>query len=190
MHTYSMCITFTEICTFRLISVYCSPSKWVLYSFIFPVIIDSASPKSPHRDYNQRLVMFNFRGDLSQLLSLHFLLISFTYVTVIKGVHLSFLVAEERTGIYTGAFHKFPPAGLYHHKQTFGGSKVQGAILDNISGVVLNPNNFWSLFIGWRQKGKKVRISSYEIMNRRILRSTQECKRQNESLFDLFSDHT
>lgn len=48
--------------------------------------------------------MFNFRGNLSQLPSLYFLLISFTYVTVIKGVHLGFLVAMERTGFYTGAF--------------------------------------------------------------------------------------
>lgn len=52
--------------------------------------------------------MFNFRSNLSQLLSLYFLLISFTYVTVIKGVHLSFLAAVERMGFYTGAFHKTP----------------------------------------------------------------------------------
>lgn len=69
-----------------------------------PVIIDTRFPQSPHGDYNQRLVMFNFRGNLSQLPSLYFLLISFTYVTVIKGVHLGFLVAMERTGFYTGAF--------------------------------------------------------------------------------------
>lgn len=52
--------------------------------------------------------MFNFRSHLSQLPSLYFLLISFTYVTVIKGAHLSFLAAVEGTGFYTGAFHKTP----------------------------------------------------------------------------------
>lgn len=79
-------------------------NDYFIYSFIFPVIMDTPSPKSPHGDYNQRLVMFNFRSDLSQLPSLHFLLISFTYVTVIKGVHLSFLIAWERTGICTWCF--------------------------------------------------------------------------------------
>lgn len=69
--------------------------------------------------------MFNFRGNLSQLPSLYFLLISFTYVTVIKGVHLSFLVAMERTGFYTGAFHKAPLTGSCHHEQTWGRNKVQ-----------------------------------------------------------------
>ncbi len=88
--------------------------------------------------------MFNFRSDLSQLPSLHFLLISFTYVTVIKGVHLSFLVA----GIYTGAFHKAPLTGSYHHKQTWGRNKVHDAILDNIPGVVPNPNHSkWDEFL-------------------------------------------
>lgn len=85
--------------------------------------------------------MFNFRSDLSQLPSLRFLLISFTYVTVIKGVHLSFLAVEARTGIYTGAFHKAPSTISYHHKQTSGRNKVEDAILDDISGVALNPNN-------------------------------------------------
>lgn len=83
--------------------------------------------------------MFNFRSDLSHLLSSHFL-ISFTYVTVIKDVHLSLLIARERTGIYTGAFYKAPLTGSNHHKQTSGRNEVQDAILDNISGV-LNPNH-------------------------------------------------
>lgn len=97
--------------------------------------------------------MFNFRGDLSQLPSLHFLLISFTYVTVIKGVHLSFLVAMERTGIYTGASHKAPLTGSYHHKQTWGRNKVLDAILNSISGV-LNPNHSkWREFVQ-RDRGK------------------------------------
>lgn len=92
--------------------------------------------------------MFNFRSDLSQLPSLHFLLISFTYVTVIKGIHLSFLVAGERTGIYAGALHKAPLTGSYHRKQTWGRNKVHDAILDNILGVVLNPNHSkWGEFL-------------------------------------------
>lgn len=143
-----MYFTYTEIYTFRAVSFYLTPLKWVSYSFIFPVIIDTPSPKSPHGEYNQRLVMFNFRSDLSQLPPLHFLLISFTYVTVIKGVHLSFLDAGERTGIYTGAFHKAPLTRSYHHKQTQGRNKVQDAILDDISGGVLNPNHSrWCEFV-------------------------------------------
>lgn len=85
--------------------------------------------------------MFNFTSDLSQLPSLHFLLISFTYVTAIKGVHLSFLIAVERTGICSGVVHKASLTGLYHHKQTWGRNKVHDAILDNISAVVRNPNH-------------------------------------------------
>lgn len=111
IYTYYIRILHSEIFTFRSVSFYHSSFRWVSYSFIFPVIIETPFPKSPHGDYNQRLVMFNFRSDLSHLPSLHFLLISFTYVTVIKGVHLSFLVAGERTGIYTGTFHKAPLTG-------------------------------------------------------------------------------
>lgn len=73
--------------------------------------------------------MFNFRSDLSQLPSLHFLLISFTYVTVIKGVHLSFLIPMKRTGIYTGALHKAPLTGPYHPKQTSG--KRRGCAMEH-----------------------------------------------------------
>lgn len=68
--------------------------------------------------------MFNFRSDLSQLPSLYFLLISFTYVTVIKGVHLSFFVAMGNTGIYTGALYKARLIGAHHQKQTWGRNKV------------------------------------------------------------------
>lgn len=71
-----------------------SLQKRVSYSFIFRRHHGHSIPKkSLHGDYNQRLVMFDFQSDLSQLPSHRFLLISFTYVTVIKGAHLSFLVA-------------------------------------------------------------------------------------------------
>lgn len=81
--------------------------------------------------------MFNFRSNLSQLSSLYFLLISFTYVTVIKGVHLRFLAEMERTSIYTDAFHKAPLAASNQHIQTWGRSMTQ---YWTVSAVVVHQN--------------------------------------------------
>lgn len=150
--------------------------KWVSYSFIFPVIIDTPSPKSPHGEYNQRLVMFNFRSDLSQLPSLHFFLISFTYVTVIKGVHLSFLIAGERTGTYTGAFHKGPLTGSYHHKQTLGRCRMQYWTIFLVLFWILIVVDGVSLFWGLRQS-RRWTFLGCKIIRGTALRSRKTKKR-------------
>lgn len=74
--------------------------------------------------------MFNFGGDLSQLPSHHLLLISFTYVTKITSVHLSFCVVDEKTGIYTTVNHPVPMIGSCLHNQTFEGNKVCITLVD------------------------------------------------------------
>lgn len=86
--------------------------------------------------------MFNFRSNLSQLPSLHFLPISFTYVTVIKGAHLSFLVALERRGFfclffYSCPFHWASPAGSYHHKQFWRNAKKNKKTKRRNTGIIL-----------------------------------------------------
>lgn len=129
--------------------------------------------------------MFNFRSDLSQLPSLHFLLISFTYVTVIKGVHLSFLVAGERTGIYTGALHKVPRQAyiIINKHGEEARCRMQYWTIFLVLFWILTILDGTSLFMGWRQSRESgwVPISGCEIMRGKVLMSARE--RQTKQVF-------